>query len=255
MNISRTARSHRSRTGPKLTLLSLAAGLSLAACGSASSSSSPATSGASTASAAAVPASSGVNPAPAPTQSYQLHMDFFSHESKLAAVIDPQMFIAAPAAPAATGPQMISHAAGISPAPKNSPAATPLLGATGSPLGVTVGGWEKAAGTVRFSCTAGQEQAASHLTGLIPDGVYSTFVVHLNVQGPGRFTPWGNTQGSNNNFTANTTGTATPTNTVPGCLNSHDAAVIIWHSDGHPHGSSPGTLGVSWHNSLITPLP
>jgi len=42
-------------------------------------------------------------------QSYQPHMDF-SHKSKFAAVNDPQMLIAAPAASAATGPQMIGHA-------------------------------------------------------------------------------------------------------------------------------------------------
>lgn len=251
MSIFCTARSHHSRTGSKFALLALAASLSLAACGSASSPSSPATSGALV---AARSPSSAVQSAPASTRSYQLHMDFFSHESKLAAVIDPQMFIAAPAAPAAIGPQMISHVAGVSPAPKDSPADSPLLGATGSSLGVTVGRWEQAAGTVAVSCTVGQEQAASRLTGLIPGGLYSTFVVHLNVQGPSRFTPWGNTRGSDNNFTASTTGTATPTDTVPGCLSSQDAVVIIWHSDGRLHGSSPGTLGVSWHNSLITPL-
>jgi len=30
--------------------------------------------------------------------------------------------------------------------------------------------------------------------------------------------------------------------------------VIIWHSDGHTHGATPGQLGVTWHNSLITPV-
>jgi len=51
----------------------------------------------------------GGEPRPVPMQSYQPHMDF-SHESKFAAVNDPQMLIAAPAASAATGPQMIGHA-------------------------------------------------------------------------------------------------------------------------------------------------
>ncbi|GAC1403250.1 MAG: hypothetical protein NVSMB60_20630 [Mycobacterium sp.] len=32
-------------------------------------------------------------------------MDFFSHESHLASVIDPQVFVRAPEAPAGTGPQ------------------------------------------------------------------------------------------------------------------------------------------------------
>jgi len=189
------------------------------------------------------------------TATYQLHMDFFSHESKISPVIDPQVFLAAPAAPAGTGPQNIKHVAGIAPTPKAGDASTPLLAADGSTLTITRGEWEKAAGTVAASCTNGSEQAISHLTGLIPGGSYSTFVVHLDVQGAGRFTPWGDAQGSTNNFTADATGTASPTNTVPGCLTNRAAVVIIWHSDGHPHGPTPGELGVSWHNSLITPLP
>jgi len=182
-------------------------------------------------------------------------MDFFSHESKLPAVTDPQVFITAPGTAAGTGPQMIPHAADVAPTPKDGAAETPLLGADGSALNTTRGAWEKAAGTVTFTCTDGNEQATSHLTGLISAATYSTFVVHLDVQGPGRFTPWGDTAGTTNNFTADTTGAAAPTNTVPGCTTNHEAIVIIWHSDGHAHGATPGQLGVTWHNSLITPVP
>ncbi|MDP9890102.1 hypothetical protein [Pseudarthrobacter enclensis] len=212
-------------------------------------------------SAASTPQSSPVAPSTtaassAPAQAtYQLHMDFFSHESKLGSVIDPQVFQSSPGAPAGSGPQGITHAAGTTPAAKAADPGTALLAADGSALNITLGQWEKAAGTVSFSCTAGQEEAASQLTGLIPNGSYSTFVVHLDVQGPGRFTPWGDSQGSTNNFTADAGGTATVTNTVSGCLGNREAAVIIWHSDGKPHGTTPGTLGVTWHNSLITPLP
>jgi len=96
---------------------------------------------------------------------------------------------------------------------------------------------------------------SGRLTGLIPAATYSTFVVHFDVQGPGRFTPWGDTAGTTNNFTADTTGAAAPTNTVPGCTTNHEAIVIIWHSDGHAHGATPGQLRVTWRNSLITPVP
>lgn len=101
----------------------------------------------------------------------------------------------------------------------------------------------------------GSERATSTLAGLIPSATYSTFVVHLKVQGAGRFTPWGNAAGTTDNFTASSSGTASPANTVTGCLGADSAAVIIWHSDGQTHGSTPGTLGVTWHNSLITALP
>ena len=186
---------------------------------------------------------------------YQLHMAFFSAESKITPVIDPQVFVAEAGAKAAVGPQMISHVAGVAPAKQAGSPTSPLLAADGTPLKITLGQWEKAAGTVAFSCVNGKESAASTLAGLIPSATYSAFVVHLNVQGAGRFTPWGDAAGTTNNFTASSAGTAFPTHSVTGCLGTDSAAVIIWHSDGKTHGPTPGTLGVTWHNSLITPLP
>lgn len=185
---------------------------------------------------------------------YQLHMDFFSTESGLKQTVDPQVFVAAPGARAGVGPQMIRHAAGFEAARKSDPDDTQLFGAQGSPLGISLGQWKQAAGTVSLTCK-GNEVARSTLSGLVPNGVYSVFVVHLAVNGPGRFTPFGNPSGDDNNFTASSTGTATPTDTVKGCLSHQEAIVVIWHSDGASHGSSPGVLGVSWHNSLITQVP
>jgi len=86
----------------------------------------------------------------------------------------------------------------------------------------------------------------------IPGGLYSVFVVHLNIQGSGRFTPFGDPAGTANNFTASADGTASPTTTVNGCLTNQEAVVIIWHSDHQAHGASAGTIGVDWHNALIT---
>jgi len=145
--------------------------------------------------------------------------------------------------------------AGLAPAAGDGPAETPLRGADGSALKITLGSWKKAAGTVSFSCVDNQERATSRLTGLLSGASYSVFVVHLDVQGAGRFTPWGDAEGTTNNFTADSSGTASVTNTVPGCRTNRAAAVIIWHSDGMTHGPKPGTLGVTWHNSLITALP
>ncbi len=222
-----------------------AAGVLLAGCGSSGSS----------APAPGSPAPAAPPGGVAASVAYQLHMDFFSRESKLSPVIDPQVFLASPGTPAGTGQQMIRHVAGVRPAPKASAPGTALLGPDGAPLHITAGQWQKAAGRVTVSCRKGAERAVSRLRGLIPSGSCSTFVVHLDVQGPGRFTPWGDPQGTTNNFTAGADGAATPSDTVPGCLGSRAAAVIIWHSDGRPHGPMPGVLGVTWHNSLITPLP
>jgi len=150
---------------------------------------------------------------------------------------------------------MIKHVAGVAPAKHNGSPTSPLFDAGGKPLKITLRQWEKAAGTVAFKCTNGAERAVSTLHGLIPSATYSTFVVHLKAQGVGRFTPWRDAAGTNNNFTASAAGTASPTNTVTGRLGTDSAALIIWHGDGKSHGPTPGTLGVTWHNSLITPLP
>ncbi len=183
---------------------------------------------------------------------YQLHMDFFSQETHQPAVIDPQVFISALGAPAGVGPQKIPHAADLAPAPRNAAPDTPLLAADGTPLNITLGQWESAAGTVALNCVDNTDTAIHQLTGLIPLGLYSVFVVHLNVQGPGRFTPFGDAEGTTNNFTAGLDGTATPTTSVQGCLSDQDAIVVIWHSDNQSHSASAGTVGIDWHNALIT---
>ena len=135
---------------------------------------------------------------------------------------------------------------------QDDPSETPLLAADGTPLGITLGQWESAAGTVSLTCDGSQDTAAHELRGLIPGGLYSVFVVHLNIQGSGRFTPFGDPAGTANNFTASADGTASPTTTVNGCLTNQEAVVIIWHSDHQAHGASAGTIGVDWHNALIT---
>jgi hypothetical protein len=186
-----------------------------------------------------------------PAEDYQRLMVFYAAESGANPPIDPMTFIAAPGAPAAVGPLSVMHAAGVAPAKQTDPPTTPLLGADGTSLGITLGQWEKAQGTVAFNCVGSKRQATSTLKGLIPSGTYSAFVVHTALDGPGRFTPWGDPAGTTNNFTASATGTATPTNSLDGCQSNADDIAIIWHSDGVDHGSSPGKIGANWHTSLI----
>ena len=176
-------------------------------------------------------------------------MTFFSTVDGGPAV-DPMMFVAKKGTPAGVGPLSIRHVADITPAMKATSSGTPLVGADGTPLGITLGQWQQAAGTVVFTCQGSKLQAASTLKGLIPSATYSTFVVHAQRDGPKRFTPWGDPAGTTNNFTASATGTVSATNTVQGCSNA-DASIIIWHSDGKTHGKSPGQIGVDWHTSLI----
>ena len=183
-------------------------------------------------------------------------MVFYSAEAGLSSSpIDPMVFLPERGARAAVGPLLVSHVAGIAPASGQASPASALLGADGRKLGITLGQWDQAAGTVAFSCVGSREQATSTLTGLIPSAMYSTFVVHTAVEGPRRFTPWGDALGTNNNFYASAAGTASPSNAVDGCLGNDAAAVIIWHSDGKTHGASPGKIGANWHTALITRVP
>ncbi|GAC1358556.1 MAG: hypothetical protein NVS4B11_14760 [Ktedonobacteraceae bacterium] len=185
---------------------------------------------------------------------YELHMQFFSHEAHLSTVIDPQMFVSAPTTPAGLGPQNIKHVAGVKPVPAQDSPSTPLLNADGTSLGVTLGTWKSATGGATLSCRNGTETITSSFQHLLPNAAYSLFIVHLHVNGPKRFTPLGAANGSNNNFTSNAQGEGTKTSILSLCLNSSNAVVLIWHSDGHTHGASPGVLGVTWHNQLIFPV-
>jgi hypothetical protein len=199
-------------------------------------------------------------PTPAPTPvahvaTYQLHATYFSQASGLSVVIDPEMFEEAMGNPPGIGSEGISHAKDIRPVLANAAAGTALLSSRAAVLGITLGQWQKAAGTVTFTCVNGSEKATSRLTGLIPNAQYSAFVVHTDAAGTASYTPWGNSDGTNNNFSADADGIANSTDTVSGCLGKSDAIAIIWHSDGEPHGTTPGVLGVSAHDNLIAPLP
>lgn len=200
--------------------------------------------------AAALVTACGANSTPAASTRLVLepHAAFFSAESHLHRAIDPQMFAAVAGAPAGVGPQGIPHSAGFQPVAENAPAATPLFAANGSPLHVTLGAWEAARGTVTLSCSHGADRAVARLTHLVPGGVYSLFVVHLTAtSNADRFTPFGR----------NDTGKAAPdgslhlSSTTSPCLGPTSAVLLVWHSDGTAHGSSPGQLGVTQHNSLI----
>ncbi len=185
---------------------------------------------------------------------YQLHAVFFSREAHQLRVIDPQMFVAAPGAPAGIGPQMIRHVAGVLPVLAAAPAATPILDALGHPLGVTLGRWEAARGTATIVCDGRSSTLVSHFTRLLPRALYSLFVVHLRVQGPRRFTPLGAPDGRGSSFVTDASGIWTETSVIAPCLTPAEAVVLVWDSDGRAHGPAIGQPGVTAHNHLIVPI-
>lgn len=186
---------------------------------------------------------------------YELHMTFFARETHQPTVVDPQVFLASQGTAAGTGLQSITHVAGVAPAPMNAAADTPLLDADGAPLGITLGAWRAAAGTVRLSCAGGTSTVVTAATSMVPSAAYSLFVVHLSASDPAqRFTPLGNAAGTDSSTMSTQDGHLDTTNHVSPCLNDSEALLVVWDSDGHSHGSVPGALGRSAHNHLIVPV-
>jgi len=108
---------------------------------------------------------------PSYTYTFATHAAFFSNETNQPAAIDPQVFVADPAAPAATGPQDIMHSGGYRPARVASDApSVPLFTAQGVPLRFTLGEWLGAGGTGTVVCTNGSAAAINQFNGLVQWG-------------------------------------------------------------------------------------
>ena len=179
----------------------------------------------------------------------------FSSDSSIAPPIDPQVFVKDATAQAGSGPQSILHDQGYRPALLASdPPAAPLYSANGAPLGVTLGKWVSASGTLDITpLNRDAETVAVHLAGLSPYGVYSLFVIGRDAR-PGELAPLDG-MGSGNSVVADEGGSATSSMLVSPVLAGGGAIVVIFHSDGAPHGMSPGAPGVTSHTQLIARLP
>ena len=204
---------------------------------------------------AATPSPQATGSPPGQRLVYQLHMTFFSAETKQAKVIDPQMFAQAPGAAAARGPQNVDHAANLAPVAAEAAPDTALYDATGKPLNITLGRWKQASGESQLTCTAGKETIRSSFKGLLATGAYQLFVAHFNVNGPGRFSPAGAADGGGDAVQPVAGGAATHSTSFSPCLTPDDGLVLIWASDGQSHGATPGAIGVTQHNQLIVRAP
>lgn len=182
--------------------------------------------------------------------SFVLHASFFSVETKQPTLLDPQVFVQEAGATAGAGPQGIQHSAGLRPAHLMDPPGTPLFGATGKPLGITLGQWSVAHGSVEIAPPqGGKSRATTRLAALIPNARYSLFENTFSPAGV-TFKPLDGT-GTSNSFTAGAGGTATLTIDAPGALTHENAVLLVYHSDGVDHGLSRGQVGVTAHHQLI----
>jgi len=191
-----------------------------------------------------------------PTYQFTLepHSTFFSTESHLSAVVDPQVFVVDAAAPAATGPQGIVHIAGYRPAaPGKDAVTTPLYTAQGKPLGVTLGPWLGATGSGTVTCNGSSAVVSAQLRGLIPHGLYQMTRLQFSPAGVKR-TALGQADGAGSTFTASATGSETFTAQLPFCPAATEGVVVAFISDGAPHGAALGDIGINLHNQLAAHL-
>ena len=182
------------------------------------------------------------------------HAVFFSTENKLVPPLDPQVFVKDAAAPAGAGPQSIDHDAGLRPALLSDAPDSALFSARSAPLGVTLRQWLGAQGTVEIvPLNANAQNVTVHFEGLSPYGVYSLFENRYDQQAT-VFAPLDGV-GTSNSFIADSGGGGSLTLLVTPPLTHANAIVLVFHSDGQPHGMSRGGVGVNAHNQLIVRLP
>ena len=189
----------------------------------------------------------------AKTYAFLTHAAFFSVESKPANLIDPQVFVRDPDAPAATGPQGIPHVAGYRNALGVDNPTLDIENARGAPLHMTLAQWFGARGTVKLMPSGGDTMAKFSFEELVPNGHYSLFENHFSPTGV-TFTPADGTA-TTNSFTATANGTARIELRVPGAVTHAEALLLVYHSDGMDHGMQRGALGVNAHHQLITRVP
>lgn len=203
----------------------------------------------------AVVAACNVSTAPTPARlEFETHAAFFSREMSQNPPLDPQVFVRDASAPAAVGPQGISHVAGFRNALIGDPPATAIFTATGAALsGFTLGSWLGARGTVTIVRTGIGATVTVDMTGLRPTGVYSLFENHFD-QTPVGFTPLDGT-GTTNTFVADALGHAKVTVMVPHVPTHDNAVLLVYHSDGLSHGMERGPIGVTAHHQLIVRIP
>jgi hypothetical protein len=181
----------------------------------------------------------------------------FSRAARLEPPIDPQVFVQDPTSGAGTGPQQISHAAGLRNAGIADPAGALAYDAGGGSLGFTLGEWFAAQGGASIvHLSGGSDRVTVSLRHLIAFGVYSLFEVTYASDGPIARPLDGN--GNSSGFTATVAGTATVIVDSPRVLTGSDAIVLVYHSDATDHGLAAGTPGSDAHVQLIArvvPLP
>ncbi|HEX3550412.1 MAG TPA: hypothetical protein VHT53_08555 [Candidatus Elarobacter sp.] len=147
------------------------------------------------------------------------------------------------------------HDAGVRPFGENDPPSAQLTNAHGDSIRASVAEWRAATGMAELAPASGGGTAVrARFRGLVPMGRYSLFVRQLAGRAGIVLTPV-DIVGASNTFFADRDGVGGITVESPNAIPSGAQLVLIYHSDGAGHQSSPGNLGVTAHEQLITRVP
>ncbi len=137
-------------------------------------------------------------------------------------------------------------------------AASAELSATtdsGTPEAYTEERWQEASGTASVaSQSEGEYTVRLEASGLVPDGLYTTWYVIPGIAGTSAGQEVGPAGGVPNEFRADAQGNATFEFAVP-AENDYRDLVVAYHADDMTHGEMPGAMGEVTFAHLMTAFP
>ena len=125
----------------------------------------------------------------------------------------------------------------------------------GVPEAFTEDRWQEASGTATItSQSAEQYTLRLEASGLVPEGLYTTWYVNPGIAGSPVGREVGPAGDLPNDFRADAEGNATFELTVP-ADNDYQNLVVAYHADDMTHGDSPGETGEVTFGHLMTSFP
>ena len=126
---------------------------------------------------------------------------------------------------------------------------------SGTPEAYTEARWLEASGTASVtSQSEGEYTVRLEASGLVPDGLYTTWYVIPGIAGTSAGQEVGPAGGVPNEFRADAEGSATFEFIVP-AGNDYQNLVVAYHADDMTHGEMPGAMGEVTFAHLMTAFP
>jgi hypothetical protein len=188
--------------------------------------------------------------------SFVPHAALFSLLSRQPALVDPEIFLADPAAAAGLGFEQIAHVAGVRTAAMSDDGTAQALDANGRDLGFDLQHWFAASGLVQIDPPdpiRATQRIVLRFANLVPRGRYSLFLVHLESKAGGDAPLDGTAR--TNSFTADPDGNAGATIVAQQPLPRGSATVLVYHADRKDHGVRVGVAGFDAFRQLIVRVP